>query len=173
MNMPFSRFHISPVRKTAMRPSPSVAQHRAALPRRIVTSLLAAVLAGVAFVGIAPAASAATLPCGQGLEVTIGASASEMYSVLRPANYDGSDTCYMNQGWQDFLSGPVTALQLSLNYCYGMGLVVDGKFGPATAAALRSVQSVEGIPADGIYGPQTRDNMKWRVTDHTWCWQKY
>lgn len=33
----------------------------------------------------------------------------------------------------------------------------DGVFGSRTEAALKSFQSSRGIPADGVYGPQTRD----------------
>jgi peptidoglycan hydrolase-like protein with peptidoglycan-binding domain len=38
-------------------------------------------------------------------------------------------------------------------------LVVDGKFGPATANAVKSFQSIKGIRVDGIVGPQTADTL--------------
>jgi peptidoglycan hydrolase-like protein with peptidoglycan-binding domain len=38
-------------------------------------------------------------------------------------------------------------------------LVVDGRFGPATANAVKSFQSIKGIRVDGIVGPQTADTL--------------
>lgn len=37
----------------------------------------------------------------------------------------------------------------------GHGIAVDGKFGPATASAVKSLQSKAGIAADGVVGPIT------------------
>jgi len=52
-------------------------------------------------------------------------------------------------------SGPaVRALQRQLN-AHGAALTVDGSFGSATAAAVKSFQSSHGLSADGVAGPQT------------------
>lgn len=49
----------------------------------------------------------------------------------------------------------VIAIQYLLNARIGAGLAVDGVFGPATAAAVRSFQSRAGLAADGEVGTET------------------
>ncbi|GAB1515119.1 hypothetical protein JCM33774_71620 [Actinophytocola sp. KF-1] len=52
----------------------------------------------------------------------------------------------------------VAAVQTALGK-HGAGLAVDGAFGPATAAAVRSFQSANGLAVDGIAGPQTWQHL--------------
>lgn len=74
--------------------------------------------------------------------------------------------CILNQG---AISRGVRQLQTSLNKCYSAGLVVDSNFGPATKAALISVQKKVGAVPDGVYGPQTRKLMRHEPTSGSTC----
>jgi peptidoglycan hydrolase-like protein with peptidoglycan-binding domain len=56
------------------------------------------------------------------------------------------------------VSGCVTELQQLLNK-HGAHLVVDGDFGPATLAAVKSYQSSHGLSVDGIVGPLTKASL--------------
>jgi hypothetical protein len=52
--------------------------------------------------------------------------------------------------------GPgVSTLQAALNSVQTLQVVVDGKFGPATKAAVMSFQMSHGLVADGVVGPKT------------------
>ncbi|MGC4936667.1 peptidoglycan-binding domain-containing protein [Kribbella sp. DT2] len=62
-------------------------------------------------------------------------------------------------------AGAIKGLQQTLNYCYGAKIVVNGYYGVTTRDAVKSVQRRYGVAADGIYGPQTRSAMNWRLHD--------
>lgn len=49
----------------------------------------------------------------------------------------------------------VRRLQRALRRTPNLSIVVDGNFGPATAAAVREFQSGAGLDPDGIVGPKT------------------
>ena len=55
-------------------------------------------------------------------------------------------------------------LQQNLN-CFGCGLKEDGKFGPASVAALKAWQTKYGLAADGSYGPKSYAMMKILLDD--------
>ncbi len=68
------------------------------------------------------------------------------------------DNCLLGLGND---SSAVGDLQITLNRCYGRHLAVDFDFGTLTRAALEYAQRTEHISTDGVYGPQTRDHLRW------------
>lgn len=50
-------------------------------------------------------------------------------------------------------------LQKLLNAIMGAGLVVDGDYGPVTAAAVKKFQKKYGLVVDGIFGPKSRSKL--------------
>lgn len=59
----------------------------------------------------------------------------------------------------------VRALQLTLRKCYGSTITADGIFGPATRDALKYAQRQAGTQGDGVYGPNTRRAIKHRPSN--------
>ncbi|MEU9396898.1 peptidoglycan-binding domain-containing protein [Streptomyces sp. NPDC048324] len=54
----------------------------------------------------------------------------------------------------------VWCVQAGINAHYGKKVVdTDGKFGSDTRKAVRKYQSNEGLPVDGIVGPQTGSHL--------------
>ena len=49
----------------------------------------------------------------------------------------------------------VKALQTMLNEANGANLATDGRFGPATEKAVKSYQKLKGLVVDGKAGPKT------------------
>jgi peptidoglycan hydrolase-like protein with peptidoglycan-binding domain len=79
------------------------------------------------------------------------------------AGYDGglvySDNCVLSTGDS---GDAVKALQGGINSS-GQSVIVDGKFGPKTKAAVERIQRRAHISVDGVYGPQTRGKMCWPI----------
>jgi len=101
------------------------------------------------------AATAALAHCNKSREFTYKADTRE---VLTGPAYGTSSTCILEKGNS---SSAVWALQNTLNSCYSAGLAWDGQFGPDTYNALLKVQRSIGVTIDGVYGPNTRDKMRW------------
>jgi murein L,D-transpeptidase YcbB/YkuD len=123
----------------------------------------AILLAGLGVAGTtATQANAATNWCNKTLGRFInGGNGHELANI--PA-YGNSDNCITGEG----ASGPhVKAIQNALLHCHKRSKVeVDGRFGPITEAELKKVQAtLGGLKDDGVYGPKTRDKLKWRSTN--------
>jgi peptidoglycan hydrolase-like protein with peptidoglycan-binding domain len=132
---------------------------------RIIRSFIApaaalAVASGIALLPAltsAPPASAAVSCTGTSL---VKANVGDLVRVPTVGNGTGDDNCQLGLGND---SVAVARLQIALNSkCnFSAGLKVDNDYGPLTEAAVRHAQSEHGIPADGIYGPQTRNALWW------------
>ena len=145
--------------------------------RRGAVGLAALVLGAVAVVAFAaPASAAQPPPCTSWTEVTRSGHALMVPTVK------GSVSCRIGR---DFTVSTtvVSRFQYTLRTCYpGLRLAspysdekvgtlaTDGTFGPRTEAALKAVQSHIGTAADGIYGPDTRDRMRFVNTTRTGCY---
>jgi peptidoglycan hydrolase-like protein with peptidoglycan-binding domain len=60
--------------------------------------------------------------------------------------------------WSTVGPGSAAAVVPGIQYllrAHGHPVVVDGVYGPATAAAVTAFQTAEGVPSDGIVGPLT------------------
>ncbi|MFI1224909.1 MULTISPECIES: peptidoglycan-binding protein [unclassified Streptomyces] len=113
-------------------------------------------VAGAGMVATAAPAAAAGY-CDTGKSIMKGT----YNHIFVPAN-GTSTNCTMARG---ATGNHVKALQRALKDCYNVGLEaekdVDGSFGPKTYSALWAAQGKAGTKQDGIYGPNTRDALKW------------
>jgi Putative peptidoglycan binding domain len=85
-------------------------------------------------------------------------TASGVPSIPTIGLYMNAPNCELGYGNEN---AGVDVLQFTLDNCYGSGLTQDGEYGSLTEAAVKHVQSILGISVDGVYGPQTRNAMKW------------
>jgi peptidoglycan hydrolase-like protein with peptidoglycan-binding domain len=130
--------------------------------RRIV---LAAAMVLVTASGITGITLASALPASAQASCTGSSAYTNAGGHLVFVPTIGSDThrdnCDLGLGND---SNAVFWLQTTLNNCYGQHLALDSDFGPATQAAVKVAQRAAHITVDGVYGPQTRDHIKWGDT---------
>ena len=123
--------------------------------RRALSALAALALAlggAAAATAVAAPASAATPICN-GHYVPAGNRGV-------PGFVSGSSTTYKCTLYQGRTGDPVRWLQDTLKNCSGQKIAIDGRFGPATRAALVAAQKKAGVTADGVYGPVTAKALK-------------
>ncbi|WP_202918821.1 peptidoglycan-binding domain-containing protein [Saccharothrix deserti] len=131
---------------------------------------------GAVAIGFAAPASAATLAAC----TTMTAFERSGQNIMVPTT-KGSPSCQIGR---DYAANTtiVSRFQATMRQCYGglnlaspysdekVGqLATDGSFGPRTEAALKAVQSAIGTAADGIYGPNTRDRMRFATSSRYVC----
>jgi Putative peptidoglycan binding domain len=101
----------------------------------------------------------AGLPACDGTALFSADGGAVRLPVAGPVAPFASPTCKL-----DGSGGAADAVRLvqdALARCNDRPVAVDGRYGPQTAAALRSVQQQHGIGVDGVYGPETRSVMGW------------
>jgi peptidoglycan hydrolase-like protein with peptidoglycan-binding domain len=136
-----------------------------------------AVLAIAAVTFAVPASAAGPAPCTR---VTVMNRSG--HDILVPTN-KGSSSCQMGRVYAVADKKVVIQFQTSLKRCYAKlrmasphsdewvgDLSPDGSFGSRTEAALKAVQRHTGAGDDGIYGPNTRDHIKFLDADHRNCY---
>lgn len=127
-------------------------------------SAVGIVLAAIAMFGIAGSVSAQT-PSLESLLQQIAALQAQIAQMQGGST--GGNTCGTTYGYTATstlrvgMSGAsVTALQNALNVHGGASLIVDGSYGPATAAAVKAFQMAKGLSADGVAGPVTQGALQ-------------
>jgi Putative peptidoglycan binding domain len=94
----------------------------------------------------------------------IGVSGFETEDGSVPLPTDTSDDAFASP---DCEIGPgasgnaVWMVQVALTACNGQPVSVDSMNGAATTQAIAAVQARNGLEADGVYGPATREVMAW------------
>lgn len=79
------------------------------------------------------------------------------YAGIYPVFPDGRDCYKKGDGIVRLTNYPtqLKRVQMLIRWITGERLVIDGKYGQKTAAAVRKAQEVIGANPDGIFGPQT------------------
>ncbi|MEV6015639.1 MULTISPECIES: peptidoglycan-binding domain-containing protein [unclassified Streptomyces] len=142
----------------------SSAVQRITFKRMLATLGSAAVLTAGLLVGGATTAQAAIPTCTTSTQYVDHAG---YYAMVPTIGHAGTNFCSLRRGDS---GEAVYQLQQTLWHCYGY-LVTDEQFGPATEALLKKAQASAGVTADGVYGPNTRDNIKhmfWQWESGTW-----
>lgn len=85
-----------------------------------------------------------------------------LHTTVPTTAHQNRDTdCQLRHG--DRTAG-VLVLQAALSRCFTK-IALDGIYGGETQNAIRFLQATAGIPADGTYGPKTREVMNWPYFD--------
>jgi peptidoglycan hydrolase-like protein with peptidoglycan-binding domain len=134
--------------------------------RILAMAIFAAVAGGTTLVA-APTAPAVALPtCNR--TAAVNSESGGAVDVPSAGRHPAGTNCAMGRGT---IGRAVGLLQLNLNVCYQERLALDGRFGPTTEAALKRAQAREGAKVNGVYGPQTRNLMRWAGGNPWGCWR--
>ena len=125
----------------------------------------AATLTGATAAQAAPAV-AAEAACTSYTHVAVSGYPGWNLHVPSLGPDSGNYNCVVVRGHNGF---PVLVLQESLVVCYGLYVGPngpDGDFGGSTESAVKTVQSLHGLSADGRFGPRTSAAFWFQAYDH-------
>lgn len=126
---------------------------------RVAGTMLAVALLGVPALpaaAAAPAGTTAQQPAASSVAGPVRTAITTVFSdacIGTPLRYGSHGSC-------------VAELQSGLNRLYGLGLVADGSYGPATTRAVRWFQARVGLTVDGRCGPQTWGQLLWAAIQY-------
>ena len=98
------------------------------------------------------------------LPACVGVSAFETDDGTVQLPIDRTDDAFASPDCEIAPGGSGTAVwlvQVALSACNGQSVPIDSVNGDAMAQALAAVQASNGLTADGVYGPATREVMAW------------
>jgi peptidoglycan hydrolase-like protein with peptidoglycan-binding domain len=124
--------------------------------RQILAAAVAPLVAALVFAATPAPAAGAQASCTGVSTFTVPDGAHVHIPTI--GNNTHADNCDLGAGND---SPAVGDLQQTLIKCYSASIAEDNIFGPATRAALQAAQRREGVTADGVYGPVTRDHLHW------------
>jgi Putative peptidoglycan binding domain len=99
-----------------------------------------------------------------GLPACVGVGEFQTDDGSVPLPIDSSNDAFASPDCEITPGGSGNAVwlvQVALNACNGQPVPVDSVNGAATIQALAAVQAQNGLTADGVYGPVTREVMAW------------
>lgn len=127
--------------------------------------LVIAVFLAAGVIGAVPSVASATPVCTDSTAYN-----GPHGQIWVPVSSAGSVDCHTQRG---NVSDAVVQLQHTMNTCYEtqlrnagvFPLDVDGNFGGNTERGMKAVQRAIGTSDDGIYGPNTRNAMRFIETE--------
>ena len=99
-----------------------------------------------------------------GLPACVGVSAFETDDGTVQLPIDRSEDAFASADCEIAPGGSGNAVwlvQVALTACNGQPVPLDSVNGEAMTQALAAVQAGNGLTADGVYGPATREAMAW------------
>ena len=92
--------------------------------------------------------------------IVIGALFALLIFSIDPISWGNAEGAIGFPSYWEYDTNLVSQIQSRLNYWNNADLTVDGKFGPATAKAVKDYQSKEGLTASGVVDDATAERLQ-------------
>jgi len=137
-----------------------------------ISAVLTAVLVALGFSVAAAAPSFASTPttqirCTSYQNFAVGGGLY-IFVPARPASPAYLADCILWKNTALPQNVATTELQLGFEWCEGVAITVDGVFGPMTESAVKDLQQLHHLTADGVYGNDTKGAMAF-ITQYNSC----